>query len=179
MALGESRARTSGSDRERQRFFSSVPLAVDNTAVRMAAPLEGRPAPLPLGSGGLATEGPKLGGRRQATVHPGLDCRKVVRRRPPWSRGWASARPVRGGRSARRKPRGSGIRRSVGCSFREVGCRSRRVAPSWRRRGEPRGKPRGRLVARRGGSTPDEGSFIASGDKGAGSGLANVKGSSI
>jgi hypothetical protein len=106
-----------------------------------------------------------LGERRQAHTYPGLDCRKVVWRRSSRSRRWASACFVRGGRSARRKSRGSEILRSVGCSYREVGCRSRREASSAQRRGEPRGEPRGGAVARRGSSVPDEGSFIAPGER--------------
>jgi hypothetical protein len=130
-----------------------------------ATPPMGRPAAAPSGVRPQRTEGPKSGERRQAHTSPGLDCRKVVWRRLLRSRRWVSACFVRGGRSARRKSRGSEILRSVGCSFREVGCRSRREASSEQRQGEPRGKPRGRAVARRGSSVPDEGSFIAPGER--------------
>lgn len=69
---------------------------------------------------------------------------------------------VAGQRGASREARESSD--LSGCSLREVGCRSRREASSTQCRGEPRGEPRCRAVARRGGSIPDEGSFIASGE---------------
>jgi hypothetical protein len=66
----------------------------------------------------------KLEERRQAHLHPGPDCRKAVRRRS--SKGFGvktSGRLAKAVIAA--KAAGSGIDRLVGCSLREVGCRSR------------------------------------------------------
>jgi hypothetical protein len=68
-----------------------------------------------------------------------------------------------GRRGASREARKSGD--LAGCSLREVSCRSRREASFAQRQGEPRGEPRGRAVAGLGGSIPDEGSFIESGER--------------
>jgi len=172
MALGESPGRTSGRDRERQRFAATVSFTVEQTVASTVARKVGLPRAVPSTQVEKGTESARRRDRSWASAVK----RTLIRGRIA-ARWFGAGRcgvggelrlvvgvsAVAGRRGASREARKSGD--LLGCSLREVGCRSRREASSTQRRGEPRGEPRGSAVARRGGSVPDEGSFIVSGER--------------
>jgi hypothetical protein len=172
MALGESSGRTSGRDRERQRFATSVSFTVEYTVTQMVARNNGA-AP-----------------RRTPCLEQETGSESARRRNRSWAcavkrtliRGRIAARWFDAGRCGV----GSGLRLVFGMLRRLVSAaqaarlgnpaiwRGTRYEKSVAEVGEkhlprnPEGSREanrgGRAVARRGGSVPDEGSFIASGE---------------